>query len=105
VAKVTNSIKYGGGSVTFITMKAIIGFHCNICGEEIEQGDKMNVVIPNKSQFPNARVHHKCTVMPPSWKGGSPFDKNNPLVWTAGQLAKSWAEAQRYRHWFLNDEV
>jgi len=96
MAKVTNSIKYGGGSVTFVTMKAIIGFHCNICGEEIEQGHKMNVVIPNKDQFPNARVHYECVNPTP------PFDKNNPLVWTAEQLAKSWKEAQQYKHWFMD---
>ena len=99
--RVTTSIKHGGGSITFVNMKFIgtqsLGFdRCHLCGEQIKPGKGMYVVIPNKQQFPNCRVHEECT------KPNAPFDKNHPLVWTAGKLHELWKEAQNYKHWFVD---
>ena len=95
MGRLVTSVKHGGGSITFINYKAVIKMTCSICGKEIKQGQEMYVIMANKQQFPNCGVHEKCTKPP------APFDKNNNLVWTAGQLAKSWKEAQQYKHWFV----
>lgn len=96
MGKLMRSIKHGGGSITFIRAKAIKESYCNLCGKEIERGDQMCTILANKNQFPDSKIHSACGIPP------APFDKNDPDVWAAGQLAKSWEKAQAYEHWFAD---
>lgn len=86
-------VKHDGKIVRFQSMKARVSNCCNFCGENIHQGDDIYIIL-TQGQFPNSVVHEKCTHPHP------PFDKNDPFTWTAGELAKSWKEAQAYKQWF-----
>lgn len=90
------TVKHAGKLFFFRKTSAAVGFkRCALCGEFINSGQPIFRISSNTpSLFPNTQVHKDCTIP------HAPFDKNNPFVWTIGQLAKSWKEAQQYKHWF-----
>lgn len=88
-------VTHGSKIVAYRNITARIHDRCLLCGDRIVAGEEIALVFTeNNDPFPNGSCHKKC--MQPR----SPFDKNDPYVWTTGQLAKSWKEAQNYKQWF-----
>jgi len=94
------TIKYGGELVHFKKMICEVNYrHCVLCNKSIAKGDEIYLVTTSVTHgkgplFPNVIIHKDCTHPTP------PFDTNNHLVWTAGELRKTYQTALKYRYWF-----
>jgi len=91
-------VKHGGKWIEF--RKSVCNFNflnkgtrCAMCNEIVPRMSSVFLVKFIKPEEEELVVHEKC-VQPPA-----PFDKNNPFVWAAGELAKRWKEAQKWTAW------
>ena len=94
------TVKHGGELVHF---KEVLPWSdegiCPLCDSLVKIGQEAYLVSTSgtpKPLFPNIHVHKKC-VSPKA-----PFNTNNPFVWAAGELSKSYRESRKYRGWYVN---
>jgi hypothetical protein len=62
---------------------------CSLCKKTLADKEPVTLLVNNYEFFPNCFVHNVC------------MEKLGGLNQSCINLRKSWAEAQKYKHWFV----